>query len=120
MPTLFLHEAMLGKRKRDSVVKRQDRTAQATKDRADHQTLFKQYFEAQFQPLPIVEADTPSLPEGDSKDDGGQSEEADWEGLSQGEGPTPGIEVVVHTSSSLGKSEDLDPVGLRSFMVRPV
>jgi len=80
----------------------------------DAQAIFRRHFEAQFKPLPVVAKPVVEQTKNDEDD----SEESDWDGISDEEIGSGKVEVIEHIAKEsrpiLSKSE------LKSFMVGEV
>lgn len=114
---------MLGKRKRDhAAVLRQSlreiEDEEAT-NIANASDLFKQYFEAQFEPLPQESLVTrASSADEDEAEGDGRSATSDWSGFTDHDASVEDVRVIKHTvvskaTAELGASES------KYFMVRP-
>ena len=96
---------MLGKRKRDHAAVPRQSLHEIEVDEATNTTnatdLFKQYFEAKFEPLP----QEPPLPlastaDGDNSEDESQSETSDWRGFIEDDTSVEEVRVIEHTVTS--------------------
>lgn len=93
---------MLGKRKREhAAVPRQSvhqPQVQEGQNAADRAELFRQYFEAKFQPLPqeflVTHA---SNADEDEAESGYQSDTSDWSGITENEADIEEVRVIKHT-----------------------
>jgi len=113
---------MLGKRKRGhAAVPRQslhDVEAEEVTNTSNALDLFKQYFEAKFEPL----LQEPGLQQASSTDEDGfeekgQSETSDWSGLTENDTGVDEVQVIEHTVVSGATAEPGASEG-KSFMVR--
>ncbi len=132
---------MLGKRKREvAVATRRSRNAEDEQPdpiaSGSAHDIFRRYFEGAFEPLPESVTGTPSLQE-DQEDDEDEEEEleddegdapearredtqeSDWEGLSDTEQRVPVVEVVEHRSVLDEREEaaELQRLHYKAFMV---
>ena len=107
---------LLGKRKRR--LQLEDGSEEESAKELDLQqdgysTLFRQYFEANFEPLPILQPSGSSNVT-DAVRNANNDDETDWEGLSdEGDGPAKVIEYSAPQHRESGLSRD----DFKSFMV---
>jgi len=113
---------MLGKRKRDhAAVPRQllhGAEAEEVTNTSNALDLFKQYFEAKFEPL----LEEPDLQQASSADEDGfeeegQSETSDWSGFAENDIRVDEVRVIEHTAVSGTRAESGASEG-KYFMVR--
>lgn len=114
---------MLGKRKRDhgAVPRRllEERREEPTTERPDVPDLFRQYFEQRFAPLPqLTPAREQPLSGELEPDQGSQSEESDWSGVSENDTAVRRVEVIEHELVPQVTSEAEQASEGKAFMVR--
>jgi len=128
--------AILGKRKRrtdtgipQKLERARDTASESDTDSEDARDAFRRAFEAKFKPLagkpkrPEVEVDL--LGDGDNGEDGNgpedlrddESEESDWNGVSDDDGESVAVEVIQHTRATRPES-NLTKQEKRAYMVR--
>jgi len=99
---MFENTSRLGKRKRDAVVARRKpaqnaQSAEVVSDQPDGiQDVLRQYFEANFEPLPQIALTSPAIVEDEIQSGGVSDKDSEWEGLSEGEeeGEAPSVQAV--------------------------
>jgi Domain of unknown function (DUF4602) len=111
---------MLGKRKRNAVVVSRATGLESALDHshtepgAEAQDVFKRYFEAQFEPLPGLALRSQEPEEEYLSDE--DSEDSEWDGISDAETALNHVEVVEHVLAT--SSEDVvDNTEVKTFMV---
>ena len=112
----------IGKRKRDATVlvrQPEKRAPDTTGDAADGdaQAIFRQYFEAQFNPIEKDEVKQVmvSVASGSNAEEDEEEEESDWEGISELDGEEQ-VQIVEHASTR-GLRDETERLEKKAFMV---
>lgn len=114
---------MLGKRKRDTQVVSKPKIAgenheSAAAPAANTNDIFRQYFEAQFAPLPEQSAvDATEEDEDDSEGSGDESNASEWSGISDTEERITVVEVIDHLSRTPDEDDEFHRARQKAFMV---
>lgn len=114
---------MLGKRKRDTQVVSKPKFVGENHDSAatpavTTNDIFRQYFEAQFAPLPeqpAVEATDESEVESDGSGD--ESDVSEWSGIPDTEERVTVVEVIDHVSNKADEDDEFHRARQKAFMV---
>lgn len=114
---------MLGKRKRDTQVVSKPKIAGKTHESAvippvNTNDIFRQYFEAQFAPLPEQPAVGITEDDGDDSDvSGDESNGSEWSGISDTEERVTVVEVIDHVSNKADEDDEFHRARQKAFMV---
>lgn len=114
---------MLGKRKRETQVVSKPRIAGESHEGAvtppvNTNDIFRQYFEAQFAPLPEQPAaDVTNEEEDDSDVSGDESNASEWSGISDTEERITVVEVIDHVSNKADEDDEFHRARQKAFMV---
>jgi hypothetical protein len=112
---------MLGKRKRSAVVVSRATGLESaldhsrTEPRVEAQDVFKQYFEAQFEPLPGLALRSQGPEEEYSSDE--DSQDSQWNGFSDAETAVNHVEVIEHGLTTGSEDVVVDNTEVKTFMV---
>lgn len=114
---------MLGKRKRDTQVVSREKAGSEDHDSMTGRTantndVFRQYFEAQFAPLPEQHnASSVEESEDESVVSENESDISEWSGISDTGDPVAVVEVVDHVSKSTDEKDEFHRARQKAFMV---
>ena len=112
MPTL------LGKRKRRASLNDSASPEPTDTASSEHlQALFRKHFEAKYKPLPPLEV--ARGPTASVASDACDSEESEWEGLDNGDGPGESVPVVEHITRPKMGGDEVSKAEGKMFMVGP-